>query len=331
LHGIQSQEGDQLTTVEGKVNSANVATRFAALVSKMVRDNRGEAVGLNLAFIARQLGCTKNYLQKMTVRARERAWLFQGYGMVLFVRQVSHRRARCGVPRLYAVSRHKTIWGQPPRVRWHLRKKSWEQWEDYRCRLKNQAFALIFRKSNRADGTHKGLKPQIEDRKIRRQTANRPRWRAFLKLAAYLDKDYGHFDPGSGFNVRGWAARRLSEGHRYGIILHQLKRAQVDLKRRMFDNDGNIKWMPRDIPSWICGVARNHLEWDGLTPFIRWREQGRAAKRHRAHARTFKVEKTGLRSLVEWDRSRESLRRRKTLPDGTEMEYDPKIGYWIEL
>jgi hypothetical protein len=219
------------------------------------------------------------------------------------------------------------IWGKPPQLRWHLRRRSWEEWENYLHRMKNLALSLIFRKKKTADITHKALSGHTKAEKIGRQTANRPRWRAFLRLAGELARDYEASDPGCGISLQGWAARRLSEGHGYTSILRALGHARGKLRSHI-----ERGWIPENGASWISGVATRTLEYDGLTTYIRWRERGRLRKRHGADAPTFKDKKPEpLTRLIEWDRKRESLREVKILPNGRRIEYDPALGYWIDL
>jgi hypothetical protein len=272
-----------------------------------------------------------SYVRKMSMRLRMRAWSFQEYGIILFIRYKRHRRSRCGHPQIYAIGRHyaHTIANQgTSKVRWHLRKRAVQHWDAYCSNLRNLAWAKIFRRSNRANGTDKGQSTHTKTEKYRRQKTNRDRWRGFLRLAAYLAGDFRDLHPDFEIDLQGWAARRLSEGHNYARMLECLTHAIQTLDRHW---QGENQWLPENLRSWVCGVAGRHLDMDGLTPFIRWRERGRQRKRHGADAPTFKDEKSSLMRLAEFDRKRENLRERKTLPDGSEIEYDPRLGYWIDL
>jgi hypothetical protein len=300
-------------------------------VRSIVRRHPGRAIDLNMKALAHCLALDPSYVRKCSMELRTRAWSFQEYGIILFIRYKRHRRSRCGHPQIYAIGRHyaHTIAHQgTPRVRWHLRKKAVQYWDAYVSNLRNLAFAKIFKGKRPADGTDKGLSPHTKTEKYRRQKANRPRWRGFLRLAAYLAADHAKLDPASGINVQGWAARRLSEGHDYARVLECLAHAVATFQRHV---DSDTGWLPLDHRSWIQGVAGHRLAMDGLTTFIRWRERGRQKKRHGAVAPTFKEEKVDVLRLAEWDRGREHLRERKTLPDGSEIEYDPKIGHWIDI
>lgn len=313
-----------------------IATRGGSLIAYIASRCPGRAVALDLGSLAFTLRCTRDYLRKMTMRMRTRSWMFQGNNTILFIRYRRHVRAKCGVATLYAINRHwmNTIGGEAPRVRWHRNKRSWEEWDSYLHRMRNLAFAMIFRKRNLASGTHKGLSTPQQSRKIGKQTANRPRWRVFLGLAGDLAQHFERTWPASGISWRGWAARRLSEGHGYVSILQALGHAKATMDRHSEpDETGEPRWIPENPAGWVSGIALRTLEFDGLTPYIRWREKGRLKKRHAAGAATLKVEDSGRRlaRLIEWDKKRESLRERKTLPDGSEIEYDPRLGYWIDV
>lgn len=320
-----------MTIVEPKVNTANVATRLACFCRDYLRSHPGRALPINCKALAFTFRLSPDWIRKGTMRLRTRAWAFQEYGIILFVRYRRHKTSRCGHPQIYAIGRHycHAIAGK---VRWHLHKRSVEDWQGYVDKLANLAFGKIFRKRDRGDGTHKALSSHDKDRKIGNQTAKSTRLRGFKSLAGRLALDHVASYPASGTWTRSWAALRLNEGHSYGRVLECLGHAVSTLERHLYKKDGSpTGWECPNPKGWIQAVAARHLDWDGLTPKIRWRQRLKA-KRHGAGAPTFKVERSaGLSRLAEMDRKREALRERKTLPNGRQIEYDPFLGAWKDL
>lgn len=291
----------------------------ASLIATIARKNRGTAVPLDLDSLAKSLGCARDSLRKVTMKLRTRPWFFQGYHTFLFIRYVD--RGKNHVPQLHAIERHSghMVHG---RIRWHLRRKSVEDWEEYLHGLKNLSFAMIF-KVRGADGTYKGCSPN-GIRKNTETTANRRPYRGFEKIASELNASFAIESPAYSINLRGWASMRFAEGHPFSRVIASLRHA-----RARFEDRAHLGY--QNAAGWICGVAAIHLDLDGLTPFIRWRERGRLRKRHGACAPTFKEKNLRPRQLVEWDRKRETLRERKTLPDGSVYEYDPPTGTYKRI
>lgn len=309
-----------------------LTTRLASLVGGMARKAGKKAVALDLGSLAATLDCARDTLRKTTMKLRKSSYLFQGYGCLMFIRYKAHPKAPCGVPQLYVINRHSahTIGGEPPRVRWHLRQKSVECWQAYIDRLKNLAFAMIFRERGAANGTHKAIGHTQAEKNLRGPPKIETRWRVFGEIAGQLASEFSKRHPAASIQLQGWSTKRFAEGHSFARQLECLSHAVAQLERRRRDPE-HLFPMPENPASWICEVARRHLEYDGLTPFIRFREMGKRKKRHGAGAPAIKVERQDVSKLAQWDAKRESLRERKTLPNGRQIEYDPTTGNWNDL
>lgn len=308
-----------------------MATRLAIYLQKRFRKRPTRAIALDFIELGKIFKVTPDYVRKMTMRMRKRAWAYQEYGIAFYVRHKRHQTARCGHAVVWAINRHyiHTIGGAgTPRVKWHAHKKGVAEWEDFHARLVNLSWSLLYRGNNPADGTHKGLRPILEDRKQKAEAEKSTRWRAFKGFGAVVNRDHQVLDPDKGRDVAAWASRRAAEGHTLDRVVACLGHASREYWRCVGPG-----WKPLNRQSWQCGVAQEHLEMDGLTPYIRWREQElQRQKRQAAGAATFKVKRQRELEILERHRqAREHLRERKTLPSGRQIEYDPHTGNWYDL
>jgi hypothetical protein len=255
-----------------KKDRPRLSTRLACLLARIGKCAPGRIVRIPLGELAETLECKRETLRKLTMRLRERAWFFQGYHTVVFLTHETTPAAPRGFWVLHTVNRHSLhrIWAAPGkwrRLRWHQRKGDVAAWDWFLQRIKKWALAMIFRKINRSQSKHKGFSPGIWARAAGARApgpVNRAAYRRYGKLAAYLDEKFASVPAAPSVKIIGWCVNRLEEQHGKEAILQSLKHAASLLKKR--------RQTPLDNPaSWICGVAKRHLDRDGFVPSQRRR------------------------------------------------------------
>lgn len=215
--------------------------------------------------------------------ARGRAPFFiQDFGIVLFQGRRKHRLGSpCAHPQWYVVSRFalSTIGGRP---RPSLRKKTRQDWSQYRRYIKKLLFGQRnSQKSTAIDKHHAtnsviGYEGGAAARPPPREKANRPAYRRFRELAHFLNERYNREEDAFPVDLWGWCVNRLAEWHDQDRIFWCLLHANANIP------EGSRK--PKNVPAWICATAKLHLDRDGFTPRQRY-DSGR-----RRSAPTFKVE-----------------------------------------